>query len=544
MAKREKTFPFKRSRSAGSNRARMASLVDQCIVKCLETEIGRPDLSEEIAQIQATSGPLAAVMENKFDLYDHSRKEALLRLILYLEEKTLIPFLYSVLKESAASISLKKSASNILVALGEERDIEQFTELDKADRLLMLLEGAVASAPEEGATVLDDQAAVLTALDSNLRRAMLHTILENHGASALRLLSDLFGRHEETDLMIVEAVGSLREEGEEAARQLRHLKKKSSSKKVSKAIKKAIYKFEQHGTIIEDEESQDASRRVWQPPKKTESEGYLSSVDPAGDMMVWVIAPMQPRGMVLFEGLVNDRGGLKLFSSYKMARKWVREFKKEIIGETDLPIVQTDPLFCAAILDEAYEGTEAKQSEAALEYSQVRAILSPPSSKARPVSPIYGVLAEGELEEARARVHLSSRLLEQGTIPYWLPPEELIMPHFEAYRDASSSKLVLNEYQKNERLEAVCRNAAKIFYDGRERTLMKGRLEIMAWVFWKEDRRDDAHLVLAAALSLGEEGPTPGENPFLVSMIQHGFKLALYEEEEQKKEQSPLIVQP
>ena len=542
MAKREKIFSFKRSRGAGSNRSRIASLIDQCIIKCLETEIGRPDLSEEIAQIKATSGPLAAVIENKFDLYDQPRKEALLRLILYLEDKALIPFLYSVLNERAASISLKKSASNILVAIGEERDIERFTELDKADRLQMRLEGAVASAPEEGATIPDDQASKLAALNSNLRRAVLLYILENHGATALRLLFNLFGRDEETDLIIVEAISSVRDE--KAARQLRLFLKKSSSKKVTKAIKKTLYKFEQHGTIIEDEESPDTSRRVWQPPKKTEPEGYLSSVDPAGDMMVWVIAPMKPRGMVLFEGLVNDRAGLKLFSSFQMARKWVREFKKEIIEETDLPIVQTDPLYCAAILDEAYEGTEVKQSEAAIEYSQARGLLSPPSSKARPVSPIYGVLEEGEIEEVREMVHLSPRLLEQGAIPYWLPPEELVMPHFEAYRDALSSKIVLNEYQKKERLDTVCRNAAKIFYDGRERSLMKRRLEIMAWVFWKEDRREDARLALAAALSLGEEGPNLGTNPFLVSMIQLGFDLVLHEEEEQKKEEPPWVIQP
>ncbi len=542
MAKREKAFPFKRSGGAGSNRARIASLIDQCIIKCLETEIGRPDLSEEIAQIKATAGPLAAVMENKFDLYDQPRKEALLRLILYLEDKTLIPFLYSVLNERAGSISLKKSASNILVALGEERDIKEFTKLDKADRLQMRLEGAVASAPEEGAALTDDQAAELAALASNLRRAIILTILENHGATALRLLSDLFGRDEETDLILVEAISSLREV--EAVRHLRLFQKKRASKKVTKAIKKTLYKFEQHGTIIGDEESPDTSRRVWQPPKKREPEGYLSSVDPAGDMMVWVIAPMQPRGMVLFEGLVNDRAGLKLFSSHQMARKWVREFKKEIIAETDLPIVQTDPLYCAAILDEAYEGTEVKQSEAALEYSQARGLLSPPSSKARPVSPIYGVIEEGELEEIREMAHLSPRLLEQGALPYWLPPEELVMPHFDAYRDASSSKLVLNEYQKKERLETVCRDAAEVFYDGRERSLMKRRLEIMAWVFWKEDRQGDARLALAAALSLEEEGPSPEKNPFLVSMIQTGFDLALHQEEERKKEEPPLIVQP
>ena len=543
MSKKDKRIQSAPGGASGEDRPQLTALVDLCVEKILETEIGRPDLTAEIAGLKASGKILESVFESRFEGFDRDRKEALLRLILYMEERTLIPFLTTILNDRIEAISIKKSASNILVALGEARDIELFAELDKADRLQMRLERSLTVQPQEASTVQEDPATELSSLPEGLRRSILRTLLETHGAAGLPILPTLFGKDDVTDILIVDAISTFRDEA--SARQLRLLKRKTPSKKVAKAIKKALYTFKQQGTLEDrEEETEETGGPVWKPPKKAMPEGFMSAVDPAGDMMIWVMNPVQPRGLVFMEGLVNDRKGLKLFSSFQVSRKSVREFKKEVMSETDLPIVETDSAFCTALFEEAYKRTELKQSEAAQNYSQARGLLSSLHRGSEPISPVYRQFEEGEFETIRKEVDQSTRLLEEGALPLWLPPEESLRPYFEAYQAAQSSKIVLNDYQKKERLDTVCRDAAGELFDGEERALMKRRLEIMGWIFWTEGKQKETRLALAAALSLEEGGLGSGDNPFLAAVIRTGFELATRHEEDQKKDDPSFIVRP
>ena len=82
---------------------------------------------------------------------------------------------------------------------------------------------------------------------------------------------------------------------------------------------------------------------------------------------------------------------------------------------------------------------------------------------------------------------------------------------------------MLNPLQKEERFNAIVREAVKTLCSGETARSFKRRMEDMALYFLETNRADAAKLALAVALQVGEADPGCSDISFLTGLVQKEF---------------------
>ncbi|GFP24197.1 hypothetical protein HKBW3S09_01663, partial [Candidatus Hakubella thermalkaliphila] len=94
--------------------------------------------------------------------------------------------------------------------------------------------------------------------------------------------------------------------------------------------------------------------------------------------------------------------------------------------------------------------------------------------------------------------------------------------------EARQSKIILSDWARREREARIIGKAVEGLFSGDYPFLFKRRLEEMAYILWKTDRREEAKKALAAALALGEDGDQSlREHPLISAMVLRSLNLAI-----------------
>jgi hypothetical protein len=135
--------------------------------------------------------------------------------------------------------------------------------------------------------------------------------------------------------------------------------------------------------------------------------------------------------------------------------------------------------------------------------------------------------------------------LDEPELRYWVVTDDWIQQFLNQIQEAQTSRLVLNPLQKEERMNAIVRDAVKTLCSGENGRAFKRRMEDMALYFAETRRPEVARLSLAVALQVGEGDPGPLDVSFLTGLVQKSFALLLSQEKaKQEEEPSSLIVKP
>ena len=102
----------------------------------------------------------------------------------------------------------------------------------------------------------------------------------------------------------------------------------------------------------------------------------------------------------------------------------------------------------------------------------------------------------------------------------WVTDPESIKPVLEEIQKAEESPIFISEDQKIERINEIKSASIATLYPDKKRILMKNRLEETAFILFKRGEEEYMKLSLAAALSLDDEDPFLGGNPFLSAVIE------------------------
>ena len=152
-----------------------------------------------------------------------------------------------------------------------------------------------------------------------------------------------------------------------------------------------------------------------------------------------------------------------------------------------------------------------------------------------------------EAEQARdgAWREQSRRLLEEPELRYWILTDDSVQALLPQLQEAQTSRLVLNPLQKEERFNAIVREAVKTLCAGENGRTFTRRMEDMALYFLETNRADLTKLALAVALQVGEGDPGPLDVSFLTGLIQKSFAFFISQQKAKKEEaQSSLIIKP
>ncbi len=353
-------------------------------------------------------------------------------------------------------------------------------------------------------------------------------------------LKNQFGKGRETDLAVIFSLGKVSDAA--AVEALCAIESGTADKEIRKEIKRALFKLGQRGFALP------------QPAKETKSaaplfshgpdiEAYMSAVDGGGGRLIWIAKAQPSHGLQVIQAMLHDREGLLRIGGMQMRRKELRNMAEEIKKQHEVTMISIPWEFADQTIYEGYERAKARGQSGLENFHDLRAPIATGKPKEIP-HPIYQKLNAAEVQDGAWRER-SRQLLDEPELRYWILTDDWVQAYLPQIQEAQTSRLVLNPLQKEERFNAIVREAVKTLCGGDSGKAFKRRMEDMALYFIETQRTEQAKLSLAVALQVGEGDPGPLDVSFLTGLLQKSFAYFMSQEKAKKEEeQSSLIIKP
>jgi hypothetical protein len=313
-------------------------------------------------------------------------------------------------------------------------------------------------------------------------------------------------------------------------------------KKIRKIIKRSIYRLKSKGVAI-DEMISNKEKPVLRPSKAEPKEGFGSGIDFLGQRLLFLVIPHPGRVLTVMHGIVSDLRGLIDFSQEGMARREVRVFFEEVRGKNPIPIVEMEPSYVAFLFAQAYQLNPEKKGISYQEYLQAKSEIDGiKKDYGKPL--IYSHLQADEIIRDDRMLVRGEDLLKTDVFNSWKIEEDQIQPFTNEILGAEESKIVLNQTQKEVRLQGIYQKALTELFSGERKFLYQRRLEEMAYVLFKLGKEEDAKTALSVAMDLEKPLNSIQPNPFLYQLVVKSIYGLLAENNEKKSKEPSLIIKP
>jgi hypothetical protein len=365
-------------------------------------------------------------------------------------------------------------------------------------------------------------------------------VLDAPAPELVSLLKAQWGKRRDTDLAVIFSLGKIADPT--AVEVLVEIERQSIDKEIKKEIKRSLFKLAQRGLAIPQEKAAE-KRPTALFESASEVEGYMSAVDGGGGRLVWIAKPQPSHGLQVIQAMLQDRDGLLRIGGLHMRRKELRKMAQDIKQQHDVSMVAIPWEYADQIIYEGYEKAKTRGQSGLENFQELRSLIATGKPKEQ-AHPIYKKLNAPEARDGAWR-ELSRRLLDEPELRYWILTDDWVQAILPQLQEAQTSRLVLNPLQKEERFNAIVREAVKTLCSGENGKAFQRRMEDMAFYFFETNRADLAKLSLAVALQVGEGDPGPLDVSFLTGLVQKSFAFFMSQEKAKKEEeQSALIIKP
>jgi hypothetical protein len=274
----------------------------------------------------------------------------------------------------------------------------------------------------------------------------------------------------------------------------------------------------------------------------SDNEAYMSAVDGAGGRLLWIVKPQVGHGLHTLEAMVSDREGLLRVGGAQIRRKELRNMTREIKDKHGIKMISLPWEYADQTLYDAYERAKSQGRSGLENFHELRAGIAAGKPK-HPEHPIYRRL-NAEIVRGGSWREQSRRLLDEPELRFWFFDEDWVTPYLSQLDEAKSSRLVLNQVQKEERLAGIVRDAVKAFCAGDTGAVLRRRMEDMALYFLETGREDAARLSLVVAIQIGTGDPGPLDISFLTGLVQKSFGFYLSQRKTKQADVPSFIVKP
>ena len=348
------------------------------------------------------------------------------------------------------------------------------------------------------------------------------------------------GKSRETDLAVIFSLGKIADPA--ALNVLAEIERTTTDKDLKKEIKRSLFKLTQKGLAMPQE---NAAEKKSTPlfERASEIEAYMSAVDGGGGRLVWIAKPQPNHGLQVIQAMLQDRDGLLRIGGIHMRRKELRKMAQDIKQQHEVSMIAIPWEYADQTIYEAYDRAKSRGQSGLENFHELRSLIGTGKPQEQP-HPIYRKLDVTEARDGSWR-ELSRRLLDEVELRYWILTDDWVQAFLPLLQEAQTSRLVLNPLQKEERFNAIVRDAVKALCAGDNGKLFKRRMEDMAFYFFETNRAELAKLALAVALQVGEGDPGPLDVSFLTGLMQKSFAFLMSQQKARnEEEQSGLIIKP
>jgi hypothetical protein len=364
--------------------------------------------------------------------------------------------------------------------------------------------------------------------------------IDDPSPSLVQRLQDQFGKDPQMDLAVVFTLGKIAEVA--AVEALATIENKTRDKVLKKEIRRSLFKLSQKGLAVPEARTSGSIDVSSLLKSGSDIEAYMSAVDGAGGRLLWIVKPQAGHGLQTIQAMVSDREGLLRLGGAHIRRKELRNMAREIRDKHGIEMISLSWEYADQTLYAAYEKTKAERRSGFENFHELRAGIATGKPKQQE-HPIYRRL-DSDIVTGGSWREQSRRLLEEPELRFWFLDEDWVTPYLSQLEEAKSSRLVLNQVQKEERLAGIVRDAVKAFCGGEIGAVLQRRMEDMALYFLETGREDAARLSLAVAIQIGTGDPGPLDISFLTGLVQKSFGFYLSQQKTKEADEPSFIVKP
>ncbi|HEX7230680.1 MAG TPA: hypothetical protein VF452_09820 [Candidatus Binatia bacterium] len=364
---------------------------------------------------------------------------------------------------------------------------------------------------------------------------------DGEAATQVRALKNQFGIGRERDLAVIYSLGKIADRAAVAA--LDEIDRETGDKGYKKEIKRALFKLSQRGLHVARESAAYQAAPAGLFTQEPEIEAYMSAVDGGGGRLIWLAKTQPGHGLQVLQAMLHDRDGLLRIGGAHMRRKEMRNMFHELQQQHNVRMIAIPWEFADWAIYEGYEKARARGQSGLEKFHELRSIVGSEKPKQQ-IHPVYQKIDAAVVREGAWREQ-SRRLLDEPELRYWVLTDDWMQQFLTQIQEAQTSRLVLNPLQKEERMNAIVREAVRTLCSGENGRAFKRRMEDMALYFAETQRSEAAKLSLAVALQVAEGDPGPLDVSFLTGLVQKSFAVLLSQEKAKEEEDpSSLIVKP
>ena len=364
--------------------------------------------------------------------------------------------------------------------------------------------------------------------------------IDDPSPSLVQTLQHHFGKNHQVDLAVVFTLGRLAEAA--AVEALAEIENETRDKVLKKEIRRSLFKLSQKGLAVPEARTSGATSVTSLLKSTSDIEAYMSAVDGAGGRLLWIVKPQAGHGLQTIQAMVSDREGLLRLGGAHIRRKELRNMAREIKDKHGIEMISLPWEYADQTLYAAYEKSKSLGRSGFENFHELRAGIATGKPKQQE-HPVYRRLNPDNVTGGSWRER-SRLLLEEPELRFWFLDEDWVTPYLSQIEEAKSSRLVLNQLQKEERLAGIVRDAGKAFCAGEIGPVLQHRMEDMALYFLQSGRDDAARLSLAVAIQIGTGDPGPLDISFLTGLVQKSFGYYLSQQKAKQADETSFIVKP
>ncbi len=416
-------------------------------------------------------------------------------------------------KEQAQTAAVQENESNNASEMLEEITVENIT-----DRITTELQKVVDIDTE----LLGKYVDFLSGMKSKGVETMLKQIKDNLGEKTLPLLESMTQHTQKvTAEMGINVLGKI--QSFKAAQILAELDATHPDKKLRKAARKSLYKLRSVGIEIET-----SHKALLGESKHTRYKSMISAIDGTGTQLIILTQEMLAGDLHLLQIVASDEEGItdcvsRRGFSKKMFAKLPETFARQMGGVAPM-LVDTDYDYALSLASEA----EAFGDDPHDDYLASKNLFE--LNTVEPVeNPVYQMLDAGNLKDQPYFLRTSAELFQQNIFLSWHLPLDELGQYAQELLDQEETVIELSPQFQQERREEVYQKLIGEKFDEEAITRLVRRLEIMAYIFMKQENTDDAKKALTTAVTLKDaSGAKLQQHPFLRELLIISLEAAEY----------------
>ncbi len=286
-------------------------------------------------------------------------------------------------------------------------------------------------------------------------------------------------------------------------------------KNLRKAARKSLHKLKTVGIEIET-----TLKPLLGEIKHQRYKAMISPVDGTGTQLVLLTQEMLAGDLHFLQVVAGDEDGIaectsKRGMTKKMFAKLPETFAMQI-GAKEPMLAEAEYDFAMSLLLEAEQATadslpeEYENGKGFFELSQAQII----------TNPVYQTLDAETLKQQPGLLRTSAELFQNDHFLSWHLPLNELGDYAQELMDQEDSTIEVSPEVRQERKEDVYQKLIDAKMDDVMIQRLKRRLEIMAYLFTRQGKDEDAKKALIAAISLGETPRTElKSHPFVRELL-------------------------